>query len=122
MFREDFDELFNEIFGNPNLFNFKPTFNKKTIKSKDGFITYTIITNDSIGDSESDDIENLKSELNVAVENQEFEKAVDLRDKIKRLEINSEKLKELQTELNTAIGEQNFERCIELRDEMNKLK
>lgn len=39
--------------------------------------------------SEADELENLKSELKKAVEAEEYEKAADIRDKIKKLESNS---------------------------------
>jgi protein-arginine kinase activator protein McsA len=58
----------------------------------------------------------------MAVEEQNFEEAVELRDKIKNLEKNKEKISVLKKELDECIKTQNFERAIELRDELNSLK
>jgi protein-arginine kinase activator protein McsA len=58
----------------------------------------------------------------MAVEDQNFEEAVELRDKIKNLEKNKEKISGLKKELDECVKIQNFERAIELRDELNSLK
>jgi excinuclease UvrABC helicase subunit UvrB len=66
--------------------------------------------------------EYLKTKLDRAIETEDFESAVKLRDKIKNLENNSEKIKNLESELKISIKEQNFENAIKLRDELKKLK
>jgi excinuclease UvrABC helicase subunit UvrB len=66
--------------------------------------------------------EYLKVKLDRAIETEDFESAVKLRDKIKNLENNSEKIKKLESELKISIKEQNFENAIKLRDELKKLK
>ena len=58
----------------------------------------------------------------MAVEEQDFEQAVELRDKIKNLEENKEKISELNKELEECIKTQNFEKAIEVRDKLNSLK
>ena len=58
----------------------------------------------------------------MAVEKQNFEEAVELRDKIKNLEENKEKISELNKELEDCIKIQDFEKAIELRDRINTLK
>jgi protein-arginine kinase activator protein McsA len=64
----------------------------------------------------------LKSQLNVAIENEDFESAVKLRDQIKNFESNQEVIDKLELELKNSIKEQNFEKSIELRDELKKLR
>ena len=66
--------------------------------------------------------EYLKTKLGRAIETEDFESAVKLRDQIKNLENNSEKIKNLEVELKVAIKEQNFEKAIQLRDELKELK
>ena len=66
--------------------------------------------------------EYLKTKLGRAIETEDFESAVKLRDQIKNLENNSEKIKNLESELKVAIKEQNFEKAIQLRDELKELK
>lgn len=66
--------------------------------------------------------EYLKIKLDRAIETEDFESAVKLRDQIKNLENNSEKIKSLESELKVAIKEQNFEKAIKLRDELKQLK
>lgn len=64
----------------------------------------------------------LKNELQTAINKQDFETAVVLRDKIKQVEKNTTKLNELESELYETIKTQDFEKSIELRDKINKLK
>ena len=71
--------------------------------------------------TELDEISYLKSQLETSIEEQNFEKAAELRDKIKSLETDKEKILELQSELKKAVDHQDFERAIELRDEIKKL-
>ncbi len=65
---------------------------------------------------------NLKQQLEIAIENEDFEKAVELRDKIKKLESNQKEITTLEAELKKSIEEQNFEKSIEIRDQLKKLK
>lgn len=67
-------------------------------------------------------ITKMKKELNDSIEKQEFEKAAELRDKIKELEKNQDEINSIELELNTAIKNQDFESAIILRDKINKLK
>jgi protein-arginine kinase activator protein McsA len=60
--------------------------------------------------------------LQKAIEEQEFEMAVELRDRIKNLEANKEKINGLENDLKEAINKQDFEKAIEIRDEIKKLK
>ena len=65
---------------------------------------------------------NLKQQLEIAIENEDFEKAVELRDQIKKLETNQKEVDKLEEELKKSIEEQNFEKSIEIRDQLKKLK
>jgi protein-arginine kinase activator protein McsA len=66
--------------------------------------------------------EQLKNKLNKAIEDENFEEAVKLRDQLKNLETNQKEIEKLELELKESIKEQNFERSIELRDELRKLR
>jgi len=65
---------------------------------------------------------NLKQQLEIAIENEDFEKAVELRDQIKKLDTNQKEVGKLEEELKKSIEEQNFEKSIEIRDQLKKLK
>jgi protein-arginine kinase activator protein McsA len=64
----------------------------------------------------------LKQQLELAIENEDFEKAVEIRDQIKKMESNRETINKLEEELKQSIKEHNFERSIEIRDELRELK
>jgi protein-arginine kinase activator protein McsA len=104
---KDFETLFENV---------EPTYYK--VGPNGFYFSYT--TNSTTG--ETDDLTNLKSELQQAVDTQDFEKAVELRDKIKSLEENSEKIQKLKSKLQKCIEKEEFEKAIELRDEIKKLQ
>ena len=64
----------------------------------------------------------LKRQLDLAIENEDFEKAVEIRDQIRTMETNQETITKLEDELKQTILDHNFERSIEIRDELKKLK
>jgi excinuclease UvrABC helicase subunit UvrB len=70
----------------------------------------------------NDTLSSLKNELEKCVENQDFEKAAQLRDQIKRTEINKAHIDKLEVELKIAIDKQDFEEAIKLRDKIKELK
>jgi protein-arginine kinase activator protein McsA len=122
---KEFDEMF---FEQPYLKNKENVENgvdndgeweKRTYVSENGLFSYTYLTKKS---KPKDELHSLKQDLDTCVENQEFEKAVELRDKIKKLEENKEELSKLNGELNECIKNQDFERAIVLRDTIKKLK
>lgn len=121
MFNNNFNRLFNELFNTDDFFNPRG-FETRTYKSEDGSMTFTYITNKKGELTESDEIYLLKQKLNLAVESQNFEQAVELRDKIKNLEENKEKISGLKKELDECIKTQDFEKAIQLRDKINSLK
>jgi protein-arginine kinase activator protein McsA len=100
--------------------------NKETYTSPDGMFKYTIIT--TVGGpkqkstKENDAIVQLKKEMDEYVEKQEFEKAAEVRDKIKKFEKNRDELEKIQLQLDEAVSKQDFESAIKLRDKLNKLK
>ena len=55
-------------------------------------------------------------------ENEDFERAVEIRDQIRTMETNQETTTKLEEELKQTILDHNFERSIEIRDELKKLK
>lgn len=129
----DFEKFFNEFnsqFGENKTEKGKDSngeWIKQTYKSKDGSVRYTTFVRTVGGipqskQNQQTNIENLKLELDKLVENQEFEKACQVRDLIKSLENNSEEIKKLNIELEFAIREQNFERAIEIRDRLKFLQ
>jgi protein-arginine kinase activator protein McsA len=118
---EDFEKLFNQILSKSFLLN-PNNFEKKTYLSEDGSMSFTYITTKGNRQNESDELSQLKQKLDLAVEEQKFEDAVVLRDKIKNLEENVGIINELNNELNNCIKTQDFERAIEIRDKINTLK
>lgn len=137
MLFRNFNRLFRELNSFDELFDMKPfdekenvengvdnhgEWEKRTYVSDNGLFSYTYLTRKSKYDKPKDEMFNLKKELDLCVENQEFEKAVELRDKIKKLEENKEELLKLNNELNECIKNQDFERAIVLRDTIKKLK
>ena len=74
------------------------------------------------GEDSPTGIEGLKSQLNVAIENEDFESAVKLRDQIKNFELNQETIEKLNLELKKSIEDQEFEKSIEIRNQIKNLK
>jgi len=64
----------------------------------------------------------LNNKLQKAIDAQDFESAVTLRDEIRKYENNYSKITKLEEELAETIKSQDFEKSIELRDKINKLK
>jgi excinuclease UvrABC helicase subunit UvrB len=131
----NFDKLFKEFdemfFENPHLKNKEKVgdvfdedgeWEKRTYVSDTGLFSYTFLTRKSKTNGSTNEIDTLKYELDKSVENQDFEKSVELRDKIKKLESNKEELTKLNKELNECIKKQDFENAIKLRDKIKSLK
>jgi protein-arginine kinase activator protein McsA len=109
-----FDEMFNQL--NPSNGEWKT----QTKVSEDGTMKITTYYYDN--DKTNPTSKNLKQQLETAIENEDFEKAVELRDQIKKLDINQKEVDKLEEELKKSIEEQNFEKSIEIRDQLKKLK
>ena len=98
----------------------------ETYTSPNGMFRYVITTThrtpNKKSPEETDEISLLEKELQDCVEKQKFERAVEVRDKIKNLEKNQDEIKNLQTKLDDAVSNQDFESAIKLRDKLNKIK
>lgn len=66
--------------------------------------------------------EHLKIKLNKAIEDENFEEAVKLRDELKNLEVNQKEIEKLELDLKEAVKTQDFEKAIELRDQLKNLR
>lgn len=132
LFNNDFDGLFNQTYGIMGQIKTETgkdssgEFTKQTFTSQDGSIKLVSVVREySDGKPKTSDLQSkigeLKAELEVLVGKQEFEKACEVRDKIKLLEENSQKKVDLETELEKAVREQNFEKAIEIRDQLKKI-
>jgi len=97
---------------------------KHSFTSEDGGLSITsfVRTNFNNKEIEPNKLSILKNKLETAVEKQDFEEAVKLRDEIKKLEKNKDKIESLKSELEKSIKEQNFEKSIELRDKLKNLE
>ena len=109
-----FDEMFNQL--NPTNGEWKT----QSKVSEDGTMKITTYYYDN--DKTNPTSKNLKQQLEIAIENEDFEKAVELRDQIKKLDINQKEINKLEEELKKSIEQQNFEKSIEIRDQLKKLK
>ena len=107
----------------------KQDWTTNTFESPDGDYKYTRyvkvfdlsdLDNDNPKEMSKDEYLNIKLER--AIEMEDFEEAVKLRDQIKNLGINKEMIENLELELKESIKEQNFEKSIEIRDQLRKLK
>lgn len=95
---------------------------KKTFTSNDGSFTYSFFTKTSKNKNELNEVDLLKKELEQCIEKQDFESAVEIRDKIKNIETNKDKLIKLNLELDECIKDQDFEKAIKIRDSIKKIK
>ena len=109
-----FDEMFTQL--TPSNGEWKT----KTKVSDDGTMKITTYYYDNTKTTPTS--KNLKQQLEIAIENEDFETAVELRDQIKKLETNQKEVDKLEEELKKSIEEQNFEKSIEIRDQLKKLK
>jgi protein-arginine kinase activator protein McsA len=109
-----FDEMFTQL--TPSNGEWKT----QTKVSDDGTTKITTYYYDNTKSNPTS--KNLKQQLEIAIENEDFEKAVELRDQIKKLDTNQKEVEKLENELRKSIEEQNFEKSIEIRDQLKKLK
>ena len=107
----------------------KQDWTTNTFESPDGDYKYTRyvkvfdlsdLDNDNPKEMSKEEYINIKLER--AIEMEDFEEAVKLRDQIKNLGPNKEMIENLELELKESIKEQNFEKSIEIRDQLRKLK
>jgi excinuclease UvrABC helicase subunit UvrB len=96
---------------------------KETFVSDDGFIVSTKIYAAEYDDDITDvknPIEKLTAEMDALVQEERFEEAIVIRDKIKTLTENSDKIFDLKNRLAIAIQSEDFESAIEIREELKK--
>jgi excinuclease UvrABC helicase subunit UvrB len=93
---------------------------RTTFTSLDGSLTYSYLTRQP--KQKDNELQSLKHKLELSVKNQDFEMAVELRDKIKKIEENKEVLSKLETELSECVKNQDYEEAIKLRDKIKSLK
>lgn len=118
----EFDKMFDDMFSFKSNFFDDNNWTKRTYKSPDGKYSFTYMSKGFNSNHKNDELNILKDELEKAVGEQEFEKAVELRDKIKTLEKNKEKISELQKKLSECVEKQDYEKAIEYRDKIKALK
>jgi excinuclease UvrABC helicase subunit UvrB len=119
--RNLFDEIF-KVFSNSEFESMFDNRNTTFTKIGDNGFIMRYTSGPMFETNDTDEVINLKQQLEECVEKQDFEKAVEIRDRIKVLEENGEKLHELETKLQKAISKQDFEEAIKLRDEIKSLK
>jgi excinuclease UvrABC helicase subunit UvrB len=104
----------------------KKNWSEETYESPDGSYKTTsyvkVFDLSEFFDKDISKEDQLKKQLNKAIETENFEEAVKLRDQLKNLESNQKEIEKLELELKQTIKTQNFERAIELRDELKKLR
>jgi protein-arginine kinase activator protein McsA len=130
----DFDEIFSQfdsMFSNlSNGGKFEKgtddlgEWKEESYTSPDGKVSFKtyVRTNSSHGSNKTSGLNALKAKLQIAIDEENFEEAVKLRDEIKKYESNQDEIKKLESELQQSIKEQNFEKSIQIRDELKKLK
>ena len=99
---------------------------KTTFSSEDGSMSYTTFVRHNLHEypisSKKDKLYELKQDLEKHIEKQEFEKAAELRDRIKLLEKNSESINQLKKELKDLVEKQDFEQAAKVRDKIKELE
>ncbi len=137
-FFDEFESFFNDF---DHHFNFKPVkvigetktetgndengnWVKQTFSSNDGSYKITTFyrTSRNSQTSNKSELKQLQKQLDLCVENQEFEKAAQIRDKINGLKENNKILDSLKEQLDEAVKNQDFEKAIKIRDEIKSLQ
>lgn len=95
---------------------------KETYLSPGGHILITNFVRTGNNPNKGSSVNVLKSKLQKAIDEENFEDAVKIRDEIKNYEKNQDSIHKLEMELKKSIEEHNFEKSIEIRDELKKLK
>lgn len=140
---EDLDEIFRQFFGHESMIrgdrevekgkDENGEWTKNTYTSEDGQIQIHSFIRTSGGPEEFMDmfqkprkktntIENLKRELDRAVENEDFLLAIKIRDMIKEKENNKDIVEKLEQDLKDSIEKQDFETSIKIREELKKYR
>ena len=117
------DEILRRIFENPDNFDekFEVIFKTKILSSPSENkvkINFVYVSDNTLDENNG---QNLEKELQDAIDSENFERAIEIRDEIKRLETNKDEINKLESELRKSIEEQVFEKWIVLRNQINKL-
>jgi excinuclease UvrABC helicase subunit UvrB len=128
----DFDAIFNEF---DSIFGEAPKgsktesgtdeigdWTKQSYSSPGGHILITNFVRTGSNPNKGSSINVLKSKLQKAIDEENFEDAVKIRDEIKNYEKNQDSIHKLEMELKKSIEDQDFEKSIGIRDELKKLK
>ena len=118
------DEILRRIFENPDNFEnleklFTEKFFSKSIEGDNIKLNFMYVKEN---ENRENDEKSLQMELQEVIESENFERAIEIRDELKKLEMNKLKLKNLEIQLKQSIDKQDFEKCIVIRDEINKIK
>ena len=118
------DEILRRIFENPDNFEnleklFTEKFFSKSIEGDNIKLNFMYVKEN---ENRENDEKSLQMELQEVIESKNFERAIEIRDELKKLEMNKLKLKNLEIQLKQSIDKQDFEKCIVIRDEINKLR
>ena len=118
------DEILRRIFENPDNFEnleklFTEKFFSKSIEGDNIKLNFMYVKEN---ENRENDEKSLQMELQEVIESENFERAIEIRDELKKLEMNKLKLKNLEIQLKQSIDKQDFEKCIVIRDEINKLR
>ena len=116
------DEILRRIFENPDNFEnleklFTEKFFSKSIEGDNIKLNFMYVKEN---ENRENDEKSLQMELQEVIESENFERAIEIRDELKKLEMNKLKLKNLEIQLKQSIDKQDFEKCIVIRDEINK--
>jgi excinuclease UvrABC helicase subunit UvrB len=111
-----FDEMFSQFD------SLQGEWKSQSRVSDDGTIKVTTYYRGGDSSKSTGGLQSLKNQLERAIENEDFESAVKLRDQIKNFESNQETIEKLELELKKSIEDQEFEKSIELRDQIKNLK
>lgn len=135
-FFDDFDSFFNEF---EHYFKFKPfkfvgdtktekgtdengEWTKQTFTSKDGSYKISTFYRTSGKKATNSEVKDLQKQLEDCIESQEFEKAAELRDKIKEIKDNQNHFDSLKKQMDESVKNQEFEKDAQLRDQMKFFK
>jgi protein-arginine kinase activator protein McsA len=116
----DIFRAFDEMFAQFDLT--QGEWKSKTRVSDDGAMKVTTYYRGGDSSKSEEGIDRLKRKLQIAIEEENFEEAVKLRDEIKTYESNQDSINKLEMELKKSIEEQDFEKSIDIRDQLKKLK
>jgi excinuclease UvrABC helicase subunit UvrB len=111
-----FDEMFSQFD------SLQGEWKSQSRVSDDGTIKVTTYYRGGDSSKETGGLQSLKSQLEKAIENEDFESAVKLRDQIKNFEKNQKTIEKLESDLKKSIENQEFEKSIQLRDQIKDLK